>query len=158
MKRMSLRQISKQILRDNQYLVLGTIREDGRVWVCPLVYAADRNHDLYFLSQASSQHSQNVRIHPKVSVTIFDSRQLWGVGVGLQMEGEARIVPVSASVGAFKTYFGRRWPYPGSVGSVKAFRQMARGRIYRFYIFTPLKVWLNDPRAEKDVRVKVSLG
>ena len=136
-------------------MTLGTVNPDGRAWVAPVVYATDRGGNFYFLSQSSSQHSRNIEANRLVSVAVFDSRQKWGEGVGLQIEGEAMLLPITGSLRAFKNYFGRKWPTPGSNLAILAYKKMAKRKIYRFYEITPTKVWMNDPRVEKDVRVRV---
>lgn len=157
MKRIILKQAAKDILQSNQYMTLGTVSPDGRVWVSPVVYATDGGGNFYFLSQTSSQHSRNIEANSLVSMAIFDSRQKWGEGVGLQIEGTAGLLSITGSVRACDSYFRRKWPFPGSNMAVKGFKRMVKGKIYRFYKITPTRIWMNDPRAEKDVRVRVRI-
>jgi len=153
---MSLKQTAKTIITENQYMTLGSVGEGGQAWVAPLAYAFDRGYNLYFMSLPGSRHVKNMMRNPTVSVAIFDSRQGFGEGVGLQLKGEASGVPARSAAVVFKHYFGRKWPF-GNLGNIKDFEKFFRIYKYRFYKVKPVEVWLNDPRKDYDARVRVRL-
>lgn len=148
--------MAKDIIESNQYMTLATVTEVGHPWVSPVVYALDGSYNLYYMSLPTSSHSKNIMKDSRVSLAIFDSRQNFGEGVGLQIVGKVNVVPVKATMKMFKYYFGREWPY-GNLVNVKDFKKFFSVYKYRFYKVTPSEIWLNDPRREYDARVKVSL-
>lgn len=66
--------VAARILRNNAYLTVSTVNEDGSPWASPVHFAYDDSR-LYWLSPDATQHSQNILRDDRVFVTIFDSRQ-----------------------------------------------------------------------------------
>jgi general stress protein 26 len=156
MKRVSLKQIARRILEQSQYMTLGTVNPDGRAWVSPVVYFTDNKYNFYFMSLPDSKHCMNIARDRHLSVAIFDSHQDLGQGVGLQMEAEAKVVPIRETIGVIRKSLSRKWPY-GKVATLNETKRFLKIYKYRFYKITPVRIWMNDPRAEKDVRVRVRL-
>ena len=155
-KQVSLKKIARNILNTNQYMTLGTVNEGGKAWVSPMVYAFDGSYNLYFISLMSSSHAKSIKKDPVLSAAIFDSHQLNGEGVGLQILGEAQVVPARDFAKAFKCCVSRKFPYGGS-GNAKDFKKFLKLYKYHFYKIKPVEVWMNDPRKKYDVRVRVRL-
>lgn len=151
-----LKELAKQILVDNQYMTLATVDKNGEAWVSPVAYAYDGKKCLYFMSLTSSAHCQNLLKKPTLAFAIFDSRQEFGKGVGLQIKAQAEIVPLYKNPTAMRFYFGRKWPY-GKPGTVSEFKKFFKKYKYRFYKLSLAEVWMNDPSVEYDRRVKVRL-
>jgi Pyridoxamine 5'-phosphate oxidase len=86
---MSARQDFGDIVRDivdsNLYMVLGTADEDGRPWVSPVYYVADRYTEFYWVSSPEVTHSQNLARRREMSIVIFDSRVQPGSGRAVYM-------------------------------------------------------------------------
>ncbi len=156
MKRINLKQTARNILTDNQYMTLGTVNPDGKPWVSPVVYFYDKKWNLYFMSLPGSRHCQNILENNILAVAIFDSHQDLGQGVGLQIEAEARVAPISETVKVLKYSILRKWPY-GLASTIKDTRRFMKLYNYRFYKITPTKIWLNDPRKKTDERVRVRI-
>ena len=154
-----LNKLARKIVEDNQYMTLGTSDADGSPWVSPVVYAHDKNWNLYFISIPGSRHCQNIKVNNRVSVAIFDSQQSVGEGVGLQIEGVVEKTSLKDAPLVTKVYFSRKYPHGRNMRSAfsSALKEFLNGKIYRFYKFVPTKVWINDPNADRDVRVEVSL-
>lgn len=154
-----LNKIAGKIVEQNQYLTLGTINKDCTTWVSPVAYAYDHNFHFYFISLPSSKHSQNITKNPKVSFAIFDSHQVFGEGVGLQIEGTTKLVSLTQLPQAISAYISRDWPFINNkiktylVGSQKVLENLT----YKVYQITPIKIWMNDPNTNIDVRVEVKL-
>lgn len=148
-----LNKLAREIFDTNQYMTIASSNKQGEPWASAVVYAFDKNSNLYFLSLPSSKHSQNIKGNKNVVVTIFDSHQLWGQGVGLQVEGWGSEVNISESAEALKIYFDRNFPY-GNSGNYKE-EFTSEGSDYKFYKITPKKIWMNDPNNEIDRRVEV---
>ena len=155
-KNLSLKKIARNVLNTNQYMTLGTVNEAGKPWVSPVVYAFDSSYNLYFVSLPSSSHTKSIKRDPALSVAIFDSHQLNGEGVGLQILGEAQVVPARDFAKAFKCCVSRKFPYGGSA-SATDFKKFMKLYKYRFYKIKPVEIWMNDPRKKYDARVRVRL-
>ena len=90
-------------------------------------------------------------------MAIFDSHQLWGEGVGLQIEGEASMVDIKDTAKVATIYFGRKYPFGKAGHNVGQYikRFMKKGELYRFYKIRPTMFWMNDPNSKIDLRVEV---
>jgi uncharacterized protein YhbP (UPF0306 family) len=160
LKHSRLNILAREIVEKNQYLTIATVDKEGNPWISPVCYANDRSGKLYFASIPSSRHSQNIKLNRKAAVTIFDSRQNWGEGVGLQFEAEISECSLRETLKAGKTYLSRIYPYPNSdpkvvLGFLENF--LIKKKLYKFYKIIPKTVWINDPYSETDKRVEVKL-
>ncbi len=147
-----LHKLAAEIIKNNQYVVLSTVTSNKLPWISTVVYTFDKKGDFYFISKPDSLHATNIKSEPKISLAIFDSHQLFGLGVGLQIEAIAHEVSLLSSITLIPLYFQRKWPY-GSPNGHDVFEKLIKGNIYRFYKIKPVKYWMNDPREETDVRI-----
>ena len=76
------------ILRNNLYLNLATVCEDGKPWNTPLFYSYD-GKILCWWSPITAIHSLNIARDNNVFVTIYDSTTPIGNGSGLYLQGTA---------------------------------------------------------------------
>lgn len=155
---LNLTQLAREIIESNQYMTVGTVDSDGGPWVSPVVYAYDGEWNFYFVSIPDSKHCINIKRNNKMALAIFDSRQLFGEGVGLQIEGMASELNLREVPQAVEIYFQRKYPYgkfhyPFNV----ALKNFLEKKLYHFYKVTPTKVWMNDPREKIDIRTEVYL-
>jgi len=109
----------------------------------------------------TSEHCKNISKNKKVAVAIFDSQQLWGEGVGLQIEATAEVLGLQNSLKIAKTFGLRRYPFGGintkvAMDFIKS--MVFDGKKYKIYKITPRFVWMNDPNSRLDVRVKIDLN
>src|SRR3989344_7919391 len=109
-----LNDLARKIIEDNQLVSLATANHEGDPWISPVVYAYDKNWNLYFVSIRSSKHCQNIRLNKNVACAIYDSRHAWGTGTGLQIEAEVEEVAFKDILKAGKCYMSRKYPYPNS--------------------------------------------
>jgi len=155
-----LNQMARNIIKNNQYVSIATTDKLGNPWISPVAYSYDKNWNLYFTSLPDSKHCKNIKATKKVVCCIFDSHQLWGEGVGLQIEGVSEEVTLRNAIEATKIYSKRKYPY-GKIkpGMIKFFlKELINKRtFYRFYKITPRVVWMNDPNSKIDIRVKINL-
>jgi uncharacterized protein YhbP (UPF0306 family) len=146
------------IIRQNQYMTLASVDKQGTAWASPVAYVFDDKFNFYWVSVPNSQHQQNIAFNPNISIAIFDSHQLWGEGVGVQMEAVVEQVPITDIPHVTMLYFSRGYPYGNALGAFgKGLKELLKGKIYLFYKATPTKVWVPDPNAEVDTRIEVSL-
>ncbi|KKP48297.1 MAG: hypothetical protein UR39_C0001G0092 [Candidatus Woesebacteria bacterium GW2011_GWA1_33_30] len=108
----------------------------------------------------TSRHCVNIKANKDIAVAIFDSQQLWGEGVGLQIEAIAEVVNLKDSLKIAKIYGLRKYPY-GGINTKRAIQfiksMVFDGKSYKIYKITPKTVWMNDPNSSVDVRVKIDL-
>ncbi len=148
--------LAKNIIKDNQYMTVGTTCENGDSWVAPVAYSYDEQFNLYFISQTSARHIHNTINNPNAAVAVFDSHIPYGSGVGLQMMGRCTSVGRNALLHAINCYVGRKWPF-GKAWNLKQLKMFMKNHNYGFYKFKPEKVWVTDPDVEYDARVEVRL-
>ena len=129
-----LNKFAQKIIEKNQYVSIASSDVKGNPWISPVVYAYDNNWNFYFVSMPNSRHCQNIKTNKNVALAIFDSHQKWGQGVGLQIEGQAKVLNLKSSILASKIY------------------------AKRIYMIKPNTVYMNDPNSKLDVRVKIDLN
>ena len=152
-----LNKLAREIVTKNQYMVLGTAEKEGS-WVSPVAYAFDKHFNFYFVSIPTSRHSINITKNKNVSVSIYDSRQKWGYGVGLQAEGTVSKCKLTEIPKVATLYFDRKYPYGSVTGAfVTAFKNLLKNKTYFFYKFVPTKTWINNPNEPTDVRAEVQI-
>jgi hypothetical protein len=92
-KSQSQLELIAQLLREQTTLSLATTGQDGEASATPLFYFADNDLCLYWLSSESSQHSLNLSRTPHVAATVYREAISWKEICGVQIRGEASIVP-----------------------------------------------------------------
>src|SRR3989338_2158899 len=104
-----LSELARKIVTENQLVSLATTDNYGNPWISPVVYAYDKNCNLYFVSIPSSKHCQNIRLNGKGACAIFDSRQAWGTSTGLQIEAKIEELSFKDTLKAGKCYISRKY-------------------------------------------------
>lgn len=139
--------LAKDIIKNNIYLTLATADESP--WASPVFYCVSDEYNFYFISQLDSLHTKNILKNPKVAFAIFDSHAEEGKGVGLQITGDVKMVEeneLENEIANYHTTFIEIKP------------EFLKGDApYRLFKITPNEVWVTDPDAKVDKRVKVSL-
>jgi len=156
----NLNELARSIISENQYCSIATSNISGGAWISPVCYAFDQDWNLYFASMTTATHSMNLAQNKKAMLSIFDSRQEWGVGVGLQIEAEIEPIALSEFPRIAKIYATRKYPYGGDMfKAAMHFLEslVLHGKTYKMYRITPTTVWMNDPNADVDARVKIDL-
>lgn len=149
--------LARRIIEDNQHLSLATVtNEPESVWVATLTYVYDDQFILYFMSANDARHIQDIKRNPQVTAAIYDSRQQWGHGLGLQVSGKVEKVHLGEYPRMMQLFFRRSYPYGGVPNVGNIFEQVIQARQYRFYKFIPQRVWVTDPDAEVDGRIQVA--
>ena len=154
-----LNKLAREIVKKNQYLVLGTVDTKNNAWVSPVAYAYNSKYIFYFVSIQSSLHCTNADFNDHISWAIFDSRQKMGTGVGLQIGGKIKKLTLREIPMAAKLIFSRKYPY-GKMSHTfeKGLKKLLDGKLYRFYKLIPTKIWMNNPNSPIDERIEVSFN
>jgi uncharacterized protein len=126
-------------------MTLVTVDQEGVPGAAAVFYAHDDRFNLYFLSEERTQHGQNLYVNPRVAATIQSDGQDWRTIQGLQLHGEATLVPLSEVAHAAMIY-GRRYAFVGALlagqeGSGVLTGPLARAR---FYVLRPRWLRLID--------------
>lgn len=154
----NLENLANKLIVENQYMTIATTDRDGNAWASPVAYVFDKDFNFYWVSVPESKHQKNIDANPKVAIAIFDSHQLWGEGVGIQMEATVSDVPIEMLIKVTKLYFSRDYPYGKASGAFgKGLRALLKGNRYKFYKAVPTKMWVPDPNADVDARIEVSI-
>ena len=67
-------EIAHEVLRANTYMTLSTADAAGQPWGTPVHFANDDRY-VYWMSEPTAQHSQNLAANDKLFVTVFDAGQ-----------------------------------------------------------------------------------
>jgi uncharacterized protein YhbP (UPF0306 family) len=156
---LDLNKLAEEIIESNQYMTIGSSDKDNNSWVSPVVYAYDNKFNFYFVTIPSSRHGANFKNNNKISVAIFDSRQLLGEGVGLQAEAIVKELAIEELPEAAFIYFKRKYPFGKTKNTFNvALKKLLDGKVYHFYKAVLIKTWLNNPNSNIDERVEVILN
>ncbi len=71
-------------------MTISTASSEGEPWVSPVFYAADDEHNLYWVSSKDSRHSRLIRRNPRVALVIYDTDVEAGNGGAVYIEAEAQ--------------------------------------------------------------------
>ncbi len=153
--------MAKDIIKNNKFLSLATVDNDGKVWSTPLSYSVDENYNFYFTSELDSKHVMNIMDNPEVSFTIFDSTKRVSDIDGLQVTGIVGQVDPSELEKVVKNYYltvfkdpeeRKEWeaPYTYFLENNKP--------VYRFFQIMPTEIYKRDTEnLDADRRVKIDL-
>ena len=140
-------QLAKDIFANNIYLTLAT--SGDRPWASPLFFCRDDKYNLCFISQLDSVHTQNILKSGEAAFAIFDSHAEEGKGNGIQGFGIVKLLEGDDIVE------GLNW-YHTSFIEMKP-EILAAPNPYRLFKLTPSELYVLDPEATTDKRVKVEV-
>lgn len=135
----------KECLDSTNFCCIGTVDPKG-VWTNPVYFAYDRQFNLYFISQMSSRHMQNLKKDPRISVSIYKTEQKGDV-VGVYIEGQAEIILKDKKEiqKAFDIYYGRAGKGPDVKGYIN-------NPTWLYVKVTPTQIHYFDTRFFKEER------
>ena len=90
MKRTDLFDWFQTLLQRIPYITIATVCPDGQPWNSPVVGTFDENLNVYWVSGAKNQHSQNIAGNERIFIVIYDSHAPLGEGEGLYFKMRAR--------------------------------------------------------------------
>lgn len=119
-------------------LSLATLGAGGDPMAASLFFAADDDLRLYWLSAGTSRHSLNLARRPAAAVTIHNQTWAWPEIAGVQMQGQAAIVPPGEPWQTAWTQYAAKFPFVMSM--------QAEVMKSNFYVFTASWMRLIDNR------------
>jgi nitroimidazol reductase NimA-like FMN-containing flavoprotein (pyridoxamine 5'-phosphate oxidase superfamily) len=144
--------IARAVLDENSFLTLATADESGTPWACPVWFATDDYHELYWVSSPTARHSRNLAVRPEVSIVVFDSTARPNAGQAVYVVGTAGLVP-AADLERGMTVFSRKAVRSG-LGEWGPDRVTGDARL-RLYRATATEHYILDPDAPVDTRLQV---
>lgn len=130
---------AKTILDENILGALATINSDGSPLATPLHMVAD-TEALYWFSQPSAAHSQNVAREPRVSLTLFSPDTSQGPK-GVYVSGQAQLLDEAERADVYALFEQRLGTVPAVFATASAYRlpigtldeQKSTGGCWYFY-------------------------
>lgn len=132
-----------RILEATQLCSMATVGDRLVGHINTAYFCFDDRLDIYFVSQESSVHIQNLAANPSMAISIFDTRQAWDDWkVGLQFFGTARSTDKNEFKHGSELYKERFPDYKKWLHSLG--RAVARDVVPPFYLFRPDRVKILD--------------
>lgn len=101
------RQLALRVVEALRYVVLATADAGGTPWVSPVYFAADGLTTFWWVSSPTSTHSRNIAERPADALTVFDSTQAVGAGLGVYARAVARRLDDADVAQQVETYSAR---------------------------------------------------
>lgn len=90
-----IEKIIREYITKTVHMSLATVK-DNRPWVCEVHFAYDENLNLYFISNPSTRHGQEIAENPNVAGNIVRQHEKSDLPHGIYFEGSAEIIEASA--------------------------------------------------------------
>ena len=125
------------LLRLNS-LTLATCGPDSAPHAAPVYFAASESLRLYFFSDPTSRHAQDLALNPQAGAAIYPECANWQEIRGLQMRGVVQALPPGVEwQQGWHSYLGK-FPFVASLGALLAQNSL--------YVFIPAWVRYLDNR------------
>jgi uncharacterized protein YhbP (UPF0306 family) len=144
-------EIAKEIVDASLYMVIGTADRTGQPWATPVFYSHAGYREYFWVSEAESQHSRNLRDRREVGGVIFDSTAKIGNGQGVYVLGVAQELPAHECADPIKLFSKRSRGHDGERWTLKDVTGDSPHRLYRA---TAEALYVLD---EHDHRIEVRL-
>jgi len=139
-------QRAKEILQTIRYATVATANREGKPWNSPVSSVHDEELNIYWFSDKSNQHSQNIRENADVFIVFYDSTVPEGAGEGVYIEAQAcELEDMEEIKKARKLKKG--------IEENDLTRFLGDG-IRRVYKAVPQRIWLNDAEEKEGIFVR----
>ena len=139
----------REVLDKGYLMSLGTV-DDGGVWVADIVYVADDELNIYWMSNPDFRHSKAIAKNAKVAGTITVSQKQGDLDFAVQLEGAAEKLDGARLTIATKFLMKKGKPGPSKVLNI-----LMKG--YSWYKLVPTKIELIDQKNFDFQKQKISL-
>lgn len=145
---------AKDILKSIRYATIATVSKDGKPWNSPVAHRFGEDLTIYWFSDKTSQHSQNIRVNNDVFIVIYDSKAPDGEGEGVYIEAKGYELTDPDEIIASGVKKDPEAEGPD---------EFMGDAISRVYKAVSQRVWLNDAEVQngkfiRDFKVEVSLN
>lgn len=129
---------ARDIITKIPYITIASVSESGKPWNTPVFCAYDEWYNFYFSTDTDSHKARNIRANSQVFLVIYDSTAEPGSGIGVYIEGNARLlIDESEKHRAYDLMVARRKPVP-----FHEFSDFHSGP-YGLYIVEPVRIYMN---------------
>lgn len=143
-----------ECMESTYFCSIATLGVEG-VWVCPVYFAYDDKFNFYFISQPPSRHTRNIKEDSRVAAAIYSTAQDPGGDVkGVQLEGNARILPDQEVETAHTIYYKRKDAERG-LPKRSPTEHMGETAEWKFIKVTPAHIYYFDTRFFDENRIEV---
>lgn len=110
---------------------LSTVNK-SKAYCNTIYYCFDKDLCLYFASDYTTKHADNIMANPNVAVCVWDQPSSYGQNIGLQIEGECHLVSGINLFLAWSLYIKRFNIFQQKIGSFENLRDKIVGiRLYK---------------------------
>lgn len=139
------------------FLALGSSSSVDGAWVNPVYFAFDDHFVIYFLSEPSCIHMQNIEHDDRVSCAIFNTGQdPQGEVLGVQLMGTGSWVAPEEAEEACAVYFAPTSARKPVKQSSRAQEYVKPDAVWRLAKVVPDQIWVFDEALFGGTRVRVS--
>lgn len=151
------KQYLAQRFDDSQFLALATTSAADGAWANPVFFNFDDTFTLYFISEPSCVHMENIEHDPRVSAAIYSTAQdPHGKVKGVQLIGKASWVSAEEAEAACAVYF-KQTPARTPISQASRAQEYVRpDAVWRLAKIVPDMVWVFDEEAFGGTRVRVA--
>lgn len=147
---------ARNIIKTIPYITIASVSETGEPWNTPVFTAYDDRYNFFFSTDIESHKARNIRANSKVFLVIYDSTAKPGSGIGVYIEGKARLLTDEAEKqAAYNALVNRRKPI-----AFHEFEDYLDGP-YGLYVVEPLHIYMNTNSQRigqrVDKKVEISL-
>lgn len=111
MSEKELQERIKDILKEQRIITLSTHDENGP-WAAP-VFFAQKDYDIYFVSNPKSRHSRAVISNKVMAGAVYNSNSVWRDVQGLQLSGSVSILSDKKEVKEAQKIYTGKFPFTG---------------------------------------------
>ena len=135
---------ARQIIAQVPYITIASVSAAGEPWNTPVFSAYDEVYHFYFSTNTESHKARNIANNGKVFLVIYDSTAPVGTGVGVYIQGSARLLTNDAEKRrAYDILVERRQPV-----ELHAYDAYEIGP-YGLYEVVPERVFLNTESSRR---------
>lgn len=92
-------------LKEIGTLTLATASAEAEPWAATVFFAADKNFNVYFVSDHRTQHGRDMDGNPRIAATVNPDCDNWHEVRGLQLSGRVEVVEGAERAKALLLYF-----------------------------------------------------
>ncbi len=126
----------RELLDSVSTLTLSTTSPEGEPHAAPVYFAHDEDINLYFFSEAKSQHAQDIAENPRAAVAIYPQCEGWRDIRGLQLRGRVDLVKSGDRWDLAWNLYKAKFPFVKNLEPIVVKNQL--------YVFSPNWIRLVD--------------
>jgi uncharacterized protein YhbP (UPF0306 family) len=131
------------ILKSVELCSMATVSSTGESYIHTAYFCFDAALNIYFISDPSTQHGQNIANNQTMAVAVFDTKQPWATPHrGLQIFGRCSMLGIVESARALSIHAVRFHAYRDYIKSLNPLELKAL--TFKFYVFRPDRVKIFD--------------